>query len=168
MGILHRNKINRGFVIALTGAILHSGKAIFTKLAYAVEPVDGSTLLTLRLLFALPFYLLLFFIFKEKPGSALVKTSNKTGLTIIVGLSFFFSALLDFEGLKFVTASMERLILFVYPSLVLLFTRIFFGKKIQKYQYIALALTYAGILIAFLHEASVCSFLSVAAFMPGI
>ena len=149
-----------GFWVALTGAILHSGKAIFTKLAYAVEPIDAETVLTLRMLFALPFYLVSFFIFNRHITFLSIRKAGVVKHSIWIGVLFYVSAILDFEGLKLVSASIERLILFIYPSLVLLFLAWFYRKKIKKYQYFALALTYAGILLAFVHEAASVKFSS--------
>lgn len=150
------NIISKGFLIALTGAILHSGKAIFTKLVYAIEPINGSSLLTLRMLFSLPFYALILFLFRKAKTPSYNAKAIK--LSVFLGLAFYASALFDFEGLQYVSASIERLILFIYPSLVLVFLWIFFKKKIKKYQAFALFLTYTGILIAFVHEAKSMQF----------
>ncbi len=155
-----RKTLGIGFVVALAGAILHSGKAIFTKLTYAVEPIDAETVLTLRMLFSLPFYVVSFFVFNRHITLGSIKKAGVIKQSIWIGLLFYISAILDFEGLKLVTASIERLILFIYPSLVLLFLTWFFKKKIKRYQYLALLLTYTGILVAFIHEAALVQFSS--------
>jgi drug/metabolite transporter (DMT)-like permease len=144
---------NQAIAIALLAAILYSSKAIFVKVAYRIEPIDSVTLLFLRMVFSLPFYLFSFWRLEQKDAT---KTVGWVGVKggIYAGFLFFISALLDFIGLKHVSAGIERLILFMYPSLVLVFSFFFFGISIKKYQYGALFLTYFGILISFFQEAT--------------
>jgi drug/metabolite transporter (DMT)-like permease len=151
-------------LIAILGAILYSSKAIFVKLAYRVEPVDSATLLTLRMIFTLPFYALSHFFLRKKEKMTMPKSAVKGAF--IAGFLFYVSAILDFEGLKYVSASIERLVLFMYPSLVLLISCFYFKKEIFRYQYIGLALTYLGILLAFIHEAMAFHFEST--FLLGV
>lgn len=139
-------------VLGVFGAILSSSKAIFVKLAYQIEPIDATTMLTLRLLFAFPFYAisLLLKLNRDTPSIAY----KDWGLLIAMGfIGFYASAWLDFAGLKYVPAAIERLILFIYPSIVLLVTVFIFKQTINRYQYIALGLTYFGIALAVSEEA---------------
>ncbi len=151
-------------LIAILGAILYSSKAIFVKLAYRVESVDSVTLLTLRMIFTLPFYALSHYFLSKKEKKPISHRAIKGAF--IAGFLFYASAILDFEGLKYVSASIERLVLFMYPSLVLLISYFYFKKEIFRYQYIGLALTYFGILLAFIHEATTFHFES--AFLLGV
>ncbi len=141
-----------GFLITLIGSIFFSTKAIIIKKAFANTQVDALTLLALRMIFSLPFYLVAAFV------TSLQKTNvrmNARQWLLVIGLGIFgyyISSLLDFVGLKFVSAGLERLILFLYPTFVVLINVIVFKVKLSRMQKWALALTYAGILIAFVGE----------------
>jgi len=141
-----------GIVFTIIGSICFSAKAIFVKLAYFETTIDAVSLLALRMIFSIPFFL----------GSAFVSSSQKdnvkfTGrqwiyIAIIGCLGYYVSSLLDFLGLQYISAGMERLILFMYPTLVVLMSAAIFKEKIKVKQWIALALTYAGLLVAFAGE----------------
>ena len=120
-----------GFLIAFIGAILFSTKAIIVKKAFANIHVDALTLLAIRMLFSLPFYLgTAFFIGSNKSNQ---KLSGKGWISIIVlGLfGYYLSSLFDFIGLQYISAGLERLILFLYPSFAVLINAIFFKQKIN-------------------------------------
>lgn len=137
-------KILTGSLLALAGAALFSTKAIFVKSLYRDTPADPLTLLALRMLFAAPFYLVLLSL---QPHPRLRR--GDWGWMALLGVSgYYVSLLLDFEGLQFVTASMERLLLYLYPTFVLLIAWFVFGKKIQKKQLVAVLLCYTGIAAA--------------------
>lgn len=141
-----------GFVVSFIGAILFSTKAIFVKLAFAATDADAITLLALRMVFALPFYLLIAFFYSRRESN--IKFTSKQWLLIVVmGLTgYYLSSLFDFIGLQFISAGLERLILFLYPTFAVLLNAAVFKKKINRIQGIALALTYIGIGIAFFGE----------------
>lgn len=141
-----------GFVVTFIGAILFSTKAIFVKLAFNETDTDAITLLALRMVFALPFYLAIAFFYSNRAGN--IKFTNKQWVWIIVmGLTgYYFSSLFDFIGLQYISAGLERLILFLYPTFAVLLNAAVFKKKINKIQGFALALTYVGIGIAFFGE----------------
>ena len=141
-----------GFAIALLGAILFSTKAIFVKLAFHATHTDAVTLLGLRMLFSFPFYIIIAFFASRKEG--LVKLSLKQwGNIAIVGLlGYYISSLFDFIGLQYISAGLERLILFLYPTFSVLLNSLLFKTKITRVQLIALLLTYAGIGIAYFGE----------------
>lgn len=144
-----------GFMLAFAGAILFSTKAIIVKKAFADTHTDALTLLMLRMVFALPFFI----------GGAILSGTQKesTSITLkqwmsIFGLGIFgyyLSSLFDFIGLQYISAGLERLILFLYPSFVLLINAAIFKQKITGIQKIALALTYVGIAIAYAGELGV-------------
>jgi drug/metabolite transporter (DMT)-like permease len=141
-----------GFLITLFGSILFSTKAIIVKKAFADTSMDALSLLALRMLFSLPFFV----------AAAILSSSDKTNvrltgqqwLTVIVlGLfGYYLSSFFDFVGLQYISAGLERLILFLYPSFAVLINTFFFKQKINRIQIAALALTYLGIVIAYLGE----------------
>lgn len=141
-----------GFLITLLGAILFSTKAIFVKKAFFVTRVDAVTLLALRMLFSLPFYLLAAFIISRNEANTPM-TQKQWGITLLLGIfGYYLSSLFDFIGLQYISAGLERLILFLYPTFAVLINLIFFRQPIFKNQGLALLLTYVGIGIAFAGE----------------
>ncbi|MBN8651334.1 MAG: DMT family transporter [Cytophagales bacterium] len=146
-----------GVLLALLGAVLFSTKAVFVKLAYRDTEVDAISLLALRMIFSLPFFVISAAVSSSKQNN--VRFTNKQWLQVaLVGcLGYYISSLLDFLGLQYVTAGIERLILFIYPTLVLLMSAIIFKVKIKPIQWIALLITYGGLLAAFISEVDVQS-----------
>jgi drug/metabolite transporter (DMT)-like permease len=139
----------QGFLLAAFGAIAFSGKAIIVKLAYRFG-VDAVTLIMYRMLFALPLFL----------GLTWWSSRGKPRLTArdaraILGLGFcgyYFSSFLDFAGLHYISASLERLILYLNPTLVLALSVLLFRRPVRREQLIALTVSYAGVLCVFARE----------------
>jgi drug/metabolite transporter (DMT)-like permease len=144
-----------GFLITLLGAILFSTKAIIVKLAFGHTHTDALTLLTLRMIFALPFYVVAaFWVSGQKSNKQM--TGKEWMLVLALGIfGYYLSSLFDFIGLQYVSAGLERLILFLYPTFAVLINAYFFKQKISNIQKLALALTYAGIAIAYFGELSI-------------
>lgn len=141
-----KNKNVTGAMMVLAAAIMFSAKAVFIKLAYK-HTVDPITLLTLRMVFAIPFYLgVLFYLTKTKKPPPLAKI-DYIWIVALGILGYYLASFFDFYGLKFITASLERLILFIYPTLVVLISALVFKKRITPTQTLAIVLTYIGILI---------------------
>ncbi len=138
-----------GIIICLLGAICFSTKAIFVKLAYRETDVDAVTLLALRMIFALPFFLISALWSSNQSTNIRFTLRQWLAVACIGCLGYYISSLLDFLGLQYVSAGIERLILFVYPTLVLLISFIFFKIKIRSMQWFALLITYAGLMVAF-------------------
>jgi drug/metabolite transporter (DMT)-like permease len=144
-----------GFLITFVGAVLFSTKAIIVKVAFANTSMDALTLLTLRMTFSLPFYV----------GAVILaqRSDDNTPLTgkqwmALIGLGLFgyyLSSLFDFVGLQYVTAGLERLILFLYPTFAVLINAFIFKQPVTRIQKIALLLTYTGILIAYIGELAI-------------
>jgi drug/metabolite transporter (DMT)-like permease len=138
-----------GLLLATVGAIAFSGKAIIVKLAYR-HGVDAVTLIMYRMLFALPMFVLLaWWAGRGKPA---LTTRDK--LTVL-GLGFtgyYLASFLDFAGLAYISASLERLILYLNPTLVLGLGLFVFKRKVTQRQLIALAVSYCGVLLVFGHE----------------
>jgi drug/metabolite transporter (DMT)-like permease len=141
-----------GFLITILGAIFFSTKAIFVKLAFKSTGVDAITLLSLRMLFSLPFYLVAAWLGSKKE-SAVSLTVQQWFYLILLGIfGYYLSSLFDFIGLQYVSAGLERLILFLYPTFSVLINTFLYKTKLNKTQIIALILTYLGIGIAYLGE----------------
>ena len=141
-----------GFLIAFIGALLFSTKAIIVKKAFAEVQVDALTLLTIRMIFSLPFYLVAAFLISSNKTNT--RMTHKEWLaTISLGLfGYYLSSLFDFIGLQYISAGLERLILFLYPSFVVVINAVFFKQEIKRIHTWALILSYTGIAIAFFGE----------------
>jgi len=141
-----------GFLFTFLGAVMFSTKAIIVKRAFHDTPVDAVTLLTLRMAFSLPFFLgLAFFASGSKDNTQL---SRKRWIQVfVIGLfGYYLSSLFDFIGLQYISAGLERLILFLYPTFTVLINAIAFKQKISRMQLLALLLTYLGIGMAYVGE----------------
>ncbi|MCR9249134.1 MAG: DMT family transporter [bacterium] len=139
-------------LIAVLGIVLFSSKAVMVKLAYRYE-IDAVSLLLLRMLFALPFYLIVAFI--KRPSNP--DKIKKTDYWWLIGfgiIGYYLASYFDFLGLQYIKASLERVILFIYPTLVLIISRIFFKTRITRKQVMAILISYAGIVVTFGQELS--------------
>jgi drug/metabolite transporter (DMT)-like permease len=136
----------RGLLLASGGAIAFSGKAIIVKLAYRYG-VDAVTLIMYRMLFALPMFMILaWWAGRGKPPLAWRDVKAVLGL----GFSgYYLASFLDFAGLRYISASLERLILYLNPTLVLGLGVLVFHRRVTRAQIIALAVSYAGVLCVF-------------------
>jgi drug/metabolite transporter (DMT)-like permease len=137
--------------LATAGAIAFSGKAILAKLMYR-HGVDAVQVLFWRMALALPLFLVLAW----WAGRGKAPFTRRDWLAI-VGLGFcgyYLASLLDFMGLMYVTASLERLILYLNPTLVLLLSIFLLGKRVARAQWVAMGVSYAGVLLVFGHELS--------------
>lgn len=141
-----------GVVICLLGAVCFSTKAIFVKLAYRDTHIDAVSLLALRMIFSLPFFLISAGVSSSKESNVRFTTKQWLYVALIGCLGYYISSLLDFLGLQFVTAGIERLILFIYPTLVLLLNSLLFKQKIKPIQWLAVVVTYIGLSLAFFGE----------------
>ena len=155
---VRKNKIVfGGFVITFIGALFFSTKAILVKLAFANTHTDAVTILALRMLFALPFYVAIG-LFTSNKRSNVYFTRRQWIYILLLGLTgYYVSSLCDFIGLQYVSAGLERLILFIYPTLAVLLNAMIFRQRINNYQKLAMVLTYIGIGIAFWGEMKIDS-----------
>ncbi len=144
-------RIGPGLALAVAGSIAFSGKAIIVKLAYR-HGVDAVTLIMYRMLFALPLFVALaWWAGRGKPALA------ARDWRVVAALGFsghYLASFLDFAGLQFVSASLERLILYLNPTLVLLLGVLLFKQRVRPGHWVALAVSYAGTLLVFGHEAT--------------
>lgn len=134
-------------LIGILGVVMFSAKAVMVKLAYQYN-VSAVNLLLFRMVFALPFYIIIALIKKPDPSQ---KRESKDYLALVLFgfLGYYLASFFDFEGLRFIKASIERVILFIYPTIVIILSRIFLKRAITKLQLIAIVLTYVGVVIAF-------------------
>ncbi|WP_152267010.1 DMT family transporter [Agriterribacter humi] len=141
-----------GFIITFSGAILFSTKAIIVKLAFKHTDMNALSLLALRMLFSLPFYLGAAWM-AARSKNAVSLTGRQWTAVIFLGLfGYYLSSLFDFVGLQYVTAGLERLILFLYPTFAVLINALIFKQPVSRLQKIALLLTYAGVAFAYWGE----------------
>lgn len=148
-GTLSRTAYRRGLLIAATASILFSAKAIVAKLLYRYD-VDALTVLALRMLYSVPFFLAIA-LWQWRKSEPL--TMRDATAVIAVGLlGYYLSSYLDFLGLQYISAALERLILFLSPSFVLLLSAILLRRRIAAREWAALALAYAGIVLVFAHD----------------
>ncbi|WP_312410667.1 DMT family transporter [Comamonas sp.] len=133
-------------VCAVVGAIAFSGKAIIVKLAYR-HGVDAVTLIMYRMLFALP----LFVIMAWWAGRGKPALSLRDWLAVIaLGFcGYYLSSYLDFAGLSYISAGLERLILYLNPTLVLALGWLLYRKVASGRQLLGLAISYAGVMLVF-------------------
>jgi drug/metabolite transporter (DMT)-like permease len=134
----------QGAAWIIGGSILFSSKAILVKLAYLAGAAP-TPLLALRMAFSFPvFAAIAWFSRNQSPG--IPPSRREWGGVALTGLlGYYLASLFDFWGLAYISASLERLILFTYPTMVLLISRLMFGMPITRSQGMALLLTYAGI-----------------------
>ena len=144
-----------GLLLAGAGSIAFSGKAIIVKLAYRYG-VDAVTLIMYRMLFALPLFVALAWWATVRQGrSERVPLTARDALGVLgLGVTgYYLASFLDFWGLEYISASLERLILYLNPTLVLLLGWVIYKRRITGLQAIAMFVSYAGVLLVFGHEA---------------
>jgi drug/metabolite transporter (DMT)-like permease len=142
-------KIATGVLLAIAGSIAFSGKAILVKLAYRYG-VDAVTLIMYRMLMALPFFLAM--AWWSGRGQQSLTRSDWQHVLFLGFIGYYLASFLDFAGLQYISASLERLILYLNPTIVLLLGWLLWGKQITRRQLAAFALSYCGVLLVFGYE----------------
>lgn len=140
-----------GIFYGIVGVILFSSKAVMVKLAYEYH-VDTLDLLLFRMLFSLPFYLFILFLIRKKKPSIQINLKDYAWLFLFGFVGYYLASYFDFLGLNYIKAGLERIILFVYPTIVVFLSWLFFKQKITKVQSVAIAITYMGVVITFWSE----------------
>jgi drug/metabolite transporter (DMT)-like permease len=138
-----------GLVLAVLGAVAFSGKAIIVKLAYR-HGVDAVTLIMYRMLFAMPLFLAL----SWWAGRGKQPLTRRDWM-VVGGLGFsgyYLASFLDFAGLQYISAGLERLILYLNPTIVLALGVLLFKQRVRRPQLVSLAVSYCGVLVVFGHE----------------
>ncbi|MFP4846825.1 DMT family transporter [Winogradskyella sp. PE311] len=142
-----------GILLGILGIVLFSSKAVMVKLAYRYN-IDALSMLLLRMLFAFPFYIAIAYFYRNEKKES---TARKDYLWLIFFgfVGYYLASYFDFVGLTYIKASLERIILFIYPTIVLLFNKLFLKKTITNKQKLAILITYVGIVITFGSEVSI-------------
>lgn len=128
-------------------AIAFSAKGILIKLSYQ-HGVDTITLLALRMLFAAPFFLVLIWWADTDTRLARLTWHERWTLAFVGILGYHFASLFDFLGLQYITVALERLVLFLFPTFVVLYSALFAGYRVGRRDVFALVASYAGIALA--------------------
>ena len=138
-----------GLAIAVGGAILFSTKAIVAKLLYRYH-IDAITVIAFRMLFSVPvFAAIAVWQMRTQPALSSKDRWRMVGLGLI---GYYLSSTLDFLGLQFISVGLERLILFLTPTFVLLLTSTFLKRRISRIEWLAMATSYCGIVLVFAHD----------------
>ena len=153
--ITDQKSIRLGIFFAIAGTALFSLKSIFIKLAFQ-EGIDATTLLALRMIIAFPFYVVvLIYALKTRPEKAALLTKRDGFQIFGLGfLGYYLASYLDFEGLAYISAQLERLTLFTYPIMVALLSWVFFREKITLNILMSLVISYIGVSFLFFNESS--------------
>jgi len=141
-----------GPLCAVFGVLGFSFKAILIKLAYREYPVDAITLLTLRMLYSAPLFLAMAAWAQRAPNATPTSRADGWRLVWLGCIGYWLASLLDFMGLQYITASLERLVLFLYPTIVVLLSALMLRQPITRRSVAALVLSYAGIAFVFWHD----------------
>jgi len=138
-----------GLSIAIGGAVLFSTKAIVAKLLYRYH-LDAVTVIAFRMLFSVPVFAAIA-VWQMRTQPAL-SVKDRWRLVFLGLIGYYVSSMFDFLGLQYISVGLERLILFLTPTFVLLFTSIFLKRHISRIEWIALAISYCGIVLVFWHD----------------
>jgi drug/metabolite transporter (DMT)-like permease len=139
-----------GVFLGITGAILFSMKAVLVKMAYGIVPdLPAVTLMVLRMGLSLPVYVIILLI-ARRAGEGRIGWRETIGAMAAGVLAYYVCTFLDFQGLKHITAQLERLLLFTYPAFVVIFGGLFFGGRITKAGLACVALAYSGLAVVFI------------------
>ena len=131
-----------GILFALGGTIAFAFRPVLIKLGYESAPVSATTLLFLRMALSLPFFAAVAWWLRREPPLA---RRDWAGIVALGFLGYYLASLLDFLGLQYVSAGLGRLIMFLYPTLVVILSAVFLARRPTRRELTALALTYAGI-----------------------
>ena len=139
-----------GSVFAALGALGFAAKAILIKIAYQLAPIDSTTILALRVLLSVPAFLLM--AWQGNRGNDALTMRDRMILVWLGFTGYYTASFFDFWGLQYISAALERLILFTYPGIVLVLNALWFKRKIRRYEYGALALSWLGIGLVFYND----------------
>ncbi|MCS4283351.1 drug/metabolite transporter (DMT)-like permease [Pseudomonas sp. BIGb0278] len=151
-----KRQIDNGSLFAVLAALGFSFKAIFVKLAYAAAAVDAITLLAMRMALALPLFVWLLWLSQRQGGERLT-VADGLRVAVLGLLGYYLASWFDFYGLQYISAGLERLILFTYPTLVLLIQAVALRERPTLRTMAAMGLCYLGLGIAFVHDVSSAS-----------
>ena len=153
--VKNSKRFGAGLVLAGAGAIAFSGKAIIVKLSYRYH-VDAVTLIMYRMLFALPLFMIMVAWASRSDHAKKNLLTLKDGVSIAAlgFIGYYLSSYLDFIGLRYISAGLERLMLYLSPTFVMIIGRILYKKKVEPIRIVAMCVSYAGICLVFWSEVS--------------
>ncbi len=137
-----------GAFLVFFAAFCFALKGIFIKLAFRYD-IDSISLLTLRMVFSLPIYLFIAWRLAAREQNVKLSLREWGWVSILGIMGYYVASFFNFEAFNYITASLERILLFIYPTFVLIINAFFRQKPVSKLQLLALGLTYSGILLAF-------------------
>ena len=150
---LYQRGLRNGSLFAVLSAAGFSLKAIFVKLSYAAAPVDAITVLALRMGLALPLFAWLLWL-SRGTGEARLSPADGGRILLLGLVGYYLSSLFEFYGLESISAGLERLILFTYPTLVMLFQMVALRERPGRRTLLAMGICYAGLGVALFHDVS--------------
>jgi drug/metabolite transporter (DMT)-like permease len=152
----NNSAVRTGFIYVATAALLFSIKAIFIKLAYRYDATP-ELLLTLRMLMSLPVYVFLLLRISAAQHQQVLQATNLIPIILLGLASYYAAALLDLSGLQYISANLERLIIYLYPTIVILLGAIFLGRRITLTMLACMAVAYVGIILVFTKDMTLTS-----------
>ena len=141
-----------GVAMAIAGVVCFSLRPILIKLAYGYG-VDPITLLALRMIFSLPFFLAAAAWVGRDAQRAPLNRRDAWAIVVLGFVGYYFSSFVDFLGLQYISAGLGRLILFMYPTLVVLLSMAFLHKRPSAREVVALGVTYCGVALVMANAA---------------
>jgi len=160
-----KSAVSAGALFAAAAQFGFAAKAIFIKLAYAAHPgLDAVTLLALRMIFSLPFFLFMAWWSSRDasgagggaaPAKAPLARRDWAFIAFLGFIGYYMSSFLDFWGLQYISAGLERLILFTNPTIVVVLSALFLGVRISARVALALVVSYVGLGLAYWHDLSI-------------
>ncbi len=150
---MDRRRLLTGYLLALAGTALFSSKAIFVKLAFIEKP-DALPMLTWRMIFALPFFAAItaYALVQRHRSNARPLGAGMIARILLLGIFGYVAMILDFEGLVYISAGLERLVLFTYPIFLIFIAAAFFGARITASHLVAAGVSYAGLALVFVAD----------------
>ena len=140
-----------GALLVVVGAIAFSGKGVIVKLAYR-HGVDAVTLLALRMVLSAPFFAILGWWAARGKDIKALSTADRGSMLVLGLIGYYLASYFDFLGLQYVSVALERLLLFVHPTFVVLLSAALFGRRITRRDVFAIVLSYLGIFVVFGHD----------------
>ena len=152
-GILQHRRYVYGLFMAGLGSILFSGKAILIKLAFGYG-ANAETLIALRMLMALPLFWGIYWWQARRQVMSPLTWQDQIKVFVLGFMGYFLSSYLDFLGLQYISVGLERIVLYLTPTIVLLISYFVLNKSISRLQWYALVVGYLGVIVVFIQDAS--------------
>ena len=152
-GTLHHRRYLYGLFMAGLGSALFSGKAILVKMAFTYG-ATAETLIALRMLMALPLFWIIYWWHSRKQVMNKLTLADQVKIFALGFMGYFFSSYLDFLGLQYISVGLERIVLYLTPTIVLLTSYFVLKKSISRLQWYALTIGYFGVIVVFIQDAS--------------